>query len=108
MSIQHAIWQVADQPFTLPNTKLARGQLLEFMTVRELCNFVRNCMSIEKQEVASHDGRIEQQAIEHKDYLSLLAGLHDCTSRDLVVQARLANVLVATDERLLQLCKSPI
>jgi hypothetical protein len=35
MPIQHAIWQIADQPAILPPAKLASEQLLESMIVRE-------------------------------------------------------------------------
>ena len=59
MPIQHAIWQVADQPAILPTAKLASEQLLETMIVREPRILSSEWMLIGLQEVTSHAGRID-------------------------------------------------
>jgi len=106
MPSPYAIWQVADQPAILPAAMLASEQLLESTIVREPRILSSEWMLIGEQEITAYGGHIDLLGIAPKDYLDLLELVRDRTPRDLVAQARLANALVATDERILQLCKS--
>lgn len=79
MSIQHAIWQVADQPAILPTAKLASEQLLESMIVREPRILSSEWMLIGQQEVTSHGGRIDLLAIAPDGSLVLIELKRDRT-----------------------------
>ncbi len=79
MPIQHAIWQVADQPAILPAAKLASEQLLESMIVREPRILSSEWMLIGQQEVTSHGGRIDLLAIAPDGSLVLIELKRDRT-----------------------------
>lgn len=87
MPIQHAIWQVADQPAILPAAKLASEQLLESMIVREPRILSSEWMLIGQQEVTSHGGRIDLLAIAPDGSLVLIELKRDRTPREIVAQA---------------------
>jgi hypothetical protein len=87
MPIQHAIWQVADQPTILPAAKLASEQLLEFMIVREPRILSSEWMLIGQQEVTSHGGRVDLLAIAPDGSLVLIELKRDRTPREIVAQA---------------------
>jgi RecB family endonuclease NucS len=87
MPIQHAIWQVADQPSILPAAKLASEQMLESMIVREPSILSSEWMLIGQQEITSHGGRIDLLAIAPDGSLVLIELKRDRTPREIVAQA---------------------
>lgn len=79
MPIQHAIWQVGDQPAPLASSKLASEQLLEDMIVRETRILSNEWMLIGRQEVTAHGGRIDLLAIAPDGALVLIELKRDRT-----------------------------
>jgi hypothetical protein len=87
MPIQHAIWQVGQQPTPLTTAKLASEQQLEDMIVREPAILSSQWMLIGRQEVTSHGGRIDLLAIAPDGSLVLIELKRDRTPREIVAQA---------------------
>ena len=87
MPIQHAIWQVGQQPTPLTTAKLASEQQLEDMIVREPAILASQWMLIGRQEVTSHGGRIDLLAIAPDGSLVLIELKRDRTPREIVAQA---------------------
>lgn len=87
MPIQHAIWQVGDQPVALTSTRLASEQLLESMIVREPRILSSEWMLLGQQEITTHGGRIDLLAITPDGSLVLIELKRDRTPREIVAQA---------------------
>jgi hypothetical protein len=87
MPIQHAIWQVGQQPTLLTTAKLASEQQLEDMIVREPAILSSQWMLIGRQEVTTHGGRIDLLAIAPDGSLVLIELKRDRTPREIVAQA---------------------
>lgn len=87
MPIQHAVWQVGQQPTPLTTAKLASEQQLEDMIVREPAILSSQWMLIGRQEVTSHGGRIDLLAIAPDGSLVLIELKRDRTPREIVAQA---------------------
>lgn len=87
MPIQHAIWQVGQQPTPLTTAKLASEQQLEDMIVREPAILSSQWMLIGRQEVTSHGGRIDLLGIAPDGSLVLIELKRDRTPREIVAQA---------------------
>lgn len=87
MPIQHAIWQVGQQPTQLTSGKLASEALLEDMIVRDPRILSREWMLIGRQEVTTHGGRIDLLAIAPDGSLVLVELKRDRTPREIVAQA---------------------
>jgi hypothetical protein len=87
MPIQHAIWQVGDQPTPLTNSKLVSEQQLEDMVVRDPRILSSEWMLIGRQEITSHGGRIDLLAIAPDGSLVLIELKRDRTPREIVAQA---------------------
>jgi hypothetical protein len=87
LPIQHAIWQVGQQPTPLTTTKLASEQQLEDMIVREPAILSSQWMLIGRQEITSHGGRIDLLAIAPDGSLVLIELKRDRTPREIVAQA---------------------
>lgn len=87
MPIQHAIWQVGQQPAPLINSKLASEALLEDMIARDPRILSPEWMLIGRQEVTSFGGRIDLLAIAPDGSLVLVELKRDRTPREIVAQA---------------------
>jgi hypothetical protein len=87
MPIQHAIWQVGDQPTLLARSKLVSEQQLEDMIVREPSILSSEWMLIGRQEITTHGGRIDLLAIAPDGALVLIELKRDRTPREIVAQA---------------------
>lgn len=87
MPIQHAIWQVGQQPTQLISAKLASEALLEDMIVRAPHILSPEWMLIGRQEVTAHGGRIDLLAIAPDGSLVLVELKRDRTPREIVAQA---------------------
>lgn len=87
MTIQHAIWQVGDQPTLLASSRLVSEQQLEDMIVREPRILSSEWMLIGRQEVTTHGGRIDLLAIAPDGALVLIELKRDRTPREVVAQA---------------------
>ena len=87
MPIQHAIWQVGDQPTLLARSKLVSEQQLEDMIVREPSILSSEWMLIGRQETTTHGGRIDLLAIAPDGTLVLIELKRDRTPREIVAQA---------------------
>lgn len=87
MPIQHAIWQVGQQPAPLTSGKLASEALLEDMIVRDPRILSPEWMLIGRQEVTSFGGRIDLLAIAPDGSLVLVELKRDRTPREIVAQA---------------------
>lgn len=87
MPIQHAIWQVGQQPAPLTNSKLASEALLEDMIVHAPRILSPEWMLIGRQEVTSFGGRIDLLAIAPDGSLVLVELKRDRTPREIVAQA---------------------
>lgn len=87
MPIQHAIWQVGQQPTQLLGGKLASEALLEDMIVRDPRILSPEWMLIGRQEITAHGGRIDLLAIAPDGSLVLVELKRDRTPREIVAQA---------------------
>lgn len=87
MPIQHAIWQVGDQPTPLTSSKLVCEQQLEDMIAREPRILSSEWMLIGRQEITSHTGRIDLLAIAPDGSLVLIELKRDRKPREIVAQA---------------------
>lgn len=87
MPIQHAIWQVGQQPTQLTSGKLASEALLEDMIVRDPRILSPEWMLIGRQEITTHGGRIDLLAIAPDGSLVLVELKRDRTPREIVAQA---------------------
>jgi len=87
MPIQHAIWQVGEQPTLLASSKLVSEQQLEDMIVREPRILSSEWMLIGRQEITAHGGRIDLLAIAPDGALVLIELKRDRTPREIVAQA---------------------
>jgi hypothetical protein len=87
MPIQHAIWQVGQQPTQLTGGKLASEALLEDMIVRDPRILSPEWMLIGRQEITTHGGRIDLLAIAPDGSLVLVELKRDRTPREIVAQA---------------------
>ncbi len=87
MPIQHAIWQVGNQPLLLTNSRLASEQQLEDMIVRDPRILSSEWMLIGRQEITSFGGRIDLLAIAPDASLILIELKRDRTPREIVAQA---------------------
>lgn len=87
MPIQHAIWQVGQQPLPLMNCKLPSEQLLEEMIVSDPRILSSEWMLIGRQEITSFGGRIDLLAIAPDGSLVLIELKRDRTPREIVAQA---------------------
>lgn len=87
MPIQHAIWQVGQQPLPLKNCKLPSEQLLEDMIVSDPRILSSEWMLIGRQEITSFGGRIDLLAIAPDGSLVLIELKRDRTPREIVAQA---------------------
>lgn len=105
MPIQHALWQVGDQPTRLAGSRLASEQLLEDMIVREPGILSTEWMLIGRQEITAHGGRIDLLAIAPDGSLVLIELKRDRTPRDIVAQALdyAAWVSELTSDRIVQI-----
>ena len=107
MPIQHAIWQVGDQPTLLARSKLVSEQQLEDMIVREPSILSSEWMLIGRQETTTHGGRIDLLAIAPDGTLVLIELKRDRTPREFVAQALDYASWVAelTADRIVIVCK---
>ncbi|MBX9632213.1 MAG: endonuclease NucS [Burkholderiales bacterium] len=87
MPIQHAVWQVGDQPKLLTCSKLVSEQQLEDMIVREPRILSSEWMLIGRQEVTAHGGRIDLLAIAPDGALVLIELKRGRTPREIIAQA---------------------
>jgi len=87
MSIQHAIWNVGDNPTPLEITSLAKEQLLEEMIVRKPEILSPEWMLIGRQESTGFGGRIDLLAIAPDASLVLIELKRNRTPREIVAQA---------------------
>lgn len=87
MSIQHAIWKVANPPAQLSVGQLPSEQMLEDMIVRDPRILSSEWLLIGRQEVTSHGGRVDLLAIAPDASLVLIELKRDRTPREIVAQA---------------------
>lgn len=87
MPIQHAIWQVGQQPQALTSSKLPSEQLLEDMIVSDPRILSNEWMLIGRQEITTFGGRIDLLAIAPDGSLVLIELKRDRTPREIVAQA---------------------
>ena len=87
MPIQHAIWQVGQQPTQLTSSKLASEALLEDMIVRDPRILSPEWMLVGRQEITTFGGRIDLLAIAPDGSLVLVELKRDRTPREIVAQA---------------------
>ena len=87
MSIQHAIWKVANPPAQLSVGQLPSEQMLEDMIVRDPRILSSEWVLIGRQEVTTHGGRVDLLAIAPDASLVLIELKRDRTPREIVAQA---------------------
>jgi hemin uptake protein HemP len=87
MPIQNAIWKVGDKPAPLTSSRLASEQQLEEMIVRDPRILSSEWMLIGRQEITSHNGRIDLLAIAPDGSLVLIELKRDRTPREIIAQA---------------------
>jgi len=87
MSIQHAIWTVANKPQPLSESTLVSERMLEDMIVAAPRLLSDEWMLIGRQEDTGFGGRIDLLAIAPDGTLVLIELKRDRTPREVVAQA---------------------